>query len=268
MNKIEEKKQSSPKEISELEPSYFDLQAYVGTTKHMGGLKATKELIELCHIDKGKYVLDVGCGVGATPCYLAKKYGCRVVGVDISERMIDRANERAKREGVEHRVEFRVADAQNLPFEDALFDVVIGESVTSFVKDKERAVSEYVRVMKPGGYVGLNEEPWLKTPPPTELVEYVARTWGGAKPETSDGWEELLEGAGLRDIVVRTYKFNVLSESTQIMRYGFQDLSRMLYKTLSLYIRSSAFRKYMKERSPLPKNLFEYLGYGIYVGRK
>ena len=84
----------------------------------MGGLKATRELIELCHIDKDTYILDVGCGAGATPCYLAKRHGCRVVGVDISEGMIDRSNERARREGVEDRVEFRVADAQNIPFED------------------------------------------------------------------------------------------------------------------------------------------------------
>ena len=95
------KKQLSPEEISELEPSYFELQAYWGATKHMGGLRATKELIELCHINKGKYVLDVGCGVGITPCYIAKRHGCRVVGVDISEGMIDWSNERAKREGVE-----------------------------------------------------------------------------------------------------------------------------------------------------------------------
>ena len=102
----------SPEEISELETPYFELQAMFGSTKHGGGLTATRELIELCHIDEGKYVLDVGCGVGLTPCYIAKRYGCRVVGVDISEKMIDRSNERAKREGVEDRVEFRVADAQ------------------------------------------------------------------------------------------------------------------------------------------------------------
>ncbi|MBA7483675.1 hypothetical protein ES707_19192 [subsurface metagenome] len=93
------KKQISPEEILEMETSYFELQVYVGTTKHMGGLKATKELIELCHIDKNTYVLDVGCGAGATPCYLAKRHGCRVVGVDISEGMIDRSNERTRREG-------------------------------------------------------------------------------------------------------------------------------------------------------------------------
>ena len=50
------------------EPSinYLDLQAYTGATKHMGGLEATNDLIKLCHVTKGGYILDVGCGVGAT----------------------------------------------------------------------------------------------------------------------------------------------------------------------------------------------------------
>ena len=60
---MKNKKQLSPKEISELELPYFELQAYLDATKHAGGLKATKELIKLCQIDEGKYILDVGCGV-------------------------------------------------------------------------------------------------------------------------------------------------------------------------------------------------------------
>ena len=250
--------------------SIFELQAEVGLTKQQGGLKATKELIELCHIDKSKYVLDVGCGVGKTPCYIAKRYGCRLVGVDIRQRMIDWSNERAKREGVEDRVEFRVADAQNLPFEDDLFDVVIGESITAFVEDKQRAVNEYTRVTKPGGYVGLNESTWIKTPPPTELVELLASDLSGkAETLTSDGWAGLLEGSGLRDIVVRTYETKGLSESINLIRrYGLRDLLRIWYRSLSLYIRSPGYRRFAKEAGSMPKNLLEYLGYGIYVGRK
>jgi len=45
----------------------FDFQAEVNLTKHIGGLQATEELIELCYIDQGKYVLDVRCGIGITP---------------------------------------------------------------------------------------------------------------------------------------------------------------------------------------------------------
>ena len=158
-NENMEEKRPSSGEILELDPSTLELVAGVGLTKHFGGLKATEELIELCHINKDKYVLDVGCGVGLTPCYLARSHGCRVVGVDISEQMINWSNKRARREGVEDRVEFRVADAQALPFEDALFDVVICESVVIAVQDKQSAVSEFIRVTKPAGYIGLLRRP-------------------------------------------------------------------------------------------------------------
>ena len=255
-------------ETSSPEISYFELQAYVGTTKHMGGFETTKALIELCHIGKDTYVLEVGCGVGATACYLAKKHGCRVVGVDLLESMIARSNERAQKEGVANSVEFRVADAQDLPFDDAHFDVVIGESVLTFIKDKQRVLNECARVTKPGGYVGLNEELWIETPP-AQLIEQVRHIWD-IKPNipTLEGWMGLLEGAGLRDIVVQTYKFDTRRESTQVQRYRFQDMWRMFYRTLLLYVKNPTFRKYMSERGHLPKDIFRYLGYAIFVGRR
>ena len=159
----------------------------------------------MCHIDKDSYILDVGCGVGITACYIAKEYGCKVVGIDISETMVKRSKERAKRKGVEDKVEFRVADAQDLPFKDNLFDAVVSESVNAFIEDKQKAVNEYKRVLKPGGYVGFNEVTWVETPPP-ELVEYMSRALGGAEFLTPGGWKDLLEGARLTDIVARTYK--------------------------------------------------------------
>lgn len=72
------------------QPTFFDFAAEVGLTKHIGGVEATQALIQLCHIGKDSYVLDVGCGVGVTPCRIAKKYGCRVVSVDINPRMVGR----------------------------------------------------------------------------------------------------------------------------------------------------------------------------------
>jgi len=168
------------------QPTFFDCSAEVGLTKHIGGLEATEAIIELCHIGAGKYVLDVGCGAGVTPCYIARRYNCRVVGVDILEGMVERCKERAEREKLSGRVESRVADAQDLPFEDNLFDAVITESVTAFPEDKQKAVNEYVRVTKPGGFVGLNESTWLKVPPPPELVAWASQDLGASvKPMTS-----------------------------------------------------------------------------------
>jgi len=254
-------------------PTFFDFAAEVGLTKHLGGLGATEELIELCHIGEGRYILDVGCGAGMTPCFIAKRYGCRVVGVDISEAMVERSKERAQREGVTDRVEFRVADAQDLPFEDDLFDAVITESVTAFPEDKQRAVNEYARVTKPGGYVGLNESTWLKVPPPPEMVAWASQDLGACvQPLTPDGWEGLLEGAGLREIVARTYEINTQNEARGILRrYGCRGMLGVMSRILALYARNPAYRKFVKEvreGGVTPENLDEYFGYGVYVGRK
>lgn len=250
------------------EISYFELQAYTGATKHMGGFESTKELIQLCHIEEGMVVLDVGAGVGATACYLAREHGCRVVGVDLRASMIARAKERARRENVVDRVAFKVADARELPFPDAQFDVVLAESVTTFIQDKQFAVGEYARVTGPGGYVGLNEEIWLKTPP-QRLVEYVQRTWSiESDVMTADGWAGLLQGAGLRDVVVKTHAAHARREATQLRRYRPGDMLRLLYRTVALYIRNPAFRAYMADLPRTPRDVFKYLGYAILVGRK
>ena len=122
--------------------NYLDMKAHVGITEHYGGFEATNELLSLCHIEDAREVLNVGCGIGVGPAYIARE------------------------EGVEDRVELRTADVLELPFEADRFDVVIVESVLAFVEDKQRAIREGVRVTKPGGYVGLNEMFWIKEPSP------------------------------------------------------------------------------------------------------
>ena len=257
----------------EKEQHFFDFAAEVGLTKHLGGAKATQEMVELCHIDAGSYVLDVGCGAGVTPCFLAKTIGCRVVGVDISEGMIRTSQERARREGVADRVEFRVADAQDLPFEDGLFDAVITESVTAFPEDKQRAVDEYTRVTKPGGYVGLNESTWRKVPPPPDVFAWAAQDLGAnVKPLTREEWTGLLETAGLEEIVVRTSEVNIRNEARGILqRYGCLGMVGVYARILRLYLRNPAYRQFVKrvrQAGATPPNLVDYFGYGLYVGRK
>ncbi len=256
------------------QPGFFDFAAEVGLTKHIGGLPATEILVRLCHIGKDSYILDVGCGVGATPCFLAKNVGCRVMGVDISERMIERSRERALREKLGARVEFRVADAQDLPFEAGLFDAVITESVTVFPQDKQQAVNEYVRVTRPGGYVGLNETTWLKVPPPPEIIAWAQQDIGASvKPQTSQAWTDLLLAAGLKDIVEETYPIDPQDEAKGILkRYGLGGMLGILGRTLILYTKSPDYRKFVKGvrqgSGIVPDHLTEYLGYGFFVGQK
>jgi ubiquinone/menaquinone biosynthesis C-methylase UbiE len=119
---------------------------------HLGGQGATRTLLDACQADATSRVLDVGCGSGATACLIAEQYSARVRSIDISEVMIAKAEERARRQGLQERVEFQVADVFRLPFEDGAFDVAIVESVLiPLPGDKKQALAEMTRVVRPGG---------------------------------------------------------------------------------------------------------------------
>jgi SAM-dependent methyltransferase len=247
----------------------YEMMAELGVRRHfhLGGWEATRQLLDLCHLDRDKFVLDVGCASGKTACHVVSEYGCKVVGVDILEKMIDLADERAQREGVKDSVSFEKADAQNLPFTDPLFDVVLGEFITGLLDDRQRGVHEYLRVAKPGGIVGVNEATWLKTPVPEDIVRYLEATFGlqgDLSNLTTDYWLGLLAGAGLRDTVARTHKAETLGSR----REGLLDVLRGLPKVVYMYIRNPAFRKLLAASRSMPETLLDYFGYGIYVGKK
>lgn len=145
----------SKEEIEELD--YYDFTAYVGVPYfHWGGMEASMRLASLCHVSAGSRVLMVGCGTGFSACHIARSFDCHVVGVDIARLMVTHAAERARESQVADRLSLLVGDAHALPFADGSFDAVMTEFVTVFL-DKERALAEYARVVKPGGYVGMNE---------------------------------------------------------------------------------------------------------------
>jgi len=248
---------------------YLQLQADLGVTKHLGGRAATVELLELCHIGPGKYVLDVGCGVGFSSVFLARQYGCRVSGVDALDRMIERARERVKRARVEDKVELRVADAQSLPFEDDLFDIVLCESVLPFVPDQAKAVREFVRVAKAGGFVGLNESTWTHEPPPGERERIADALGGPATIGHPEQWQALLVQAGLHDVTMRLHPVTSRSEVlARVQQVGLRGTLRVFWRGYHLARSKPEYRELLRktlgERAIVP----ESYACGLYVGQK
>ncbi|MDH4138152.1 MAG: class I SAM-dependent methyltransferase [Anaerolineae bacterium] len=248
--------------------NYLDVQAYVGITKHNGGFEATNELLSLCHIEGAWEVLNVGCGIGVGSTYIARKYGCHVVGVDISEKMIEWSRQRAREERVEDKVEFRIANVLELPFEANRFDVVLCESVLNFVEDRQQAIRECVRVTKPGGYVGLNETYWIEEPSP-EIVARVQALVGTDVP-TAATWQALWEESGLRDRVVRLHQIDPRREvKDRIQWVGWRWAVRAVGRLLRLYITNPAARQSLKKQFGAPADAsLKQMGYGLFVGRK
>jgi SAM-dependent methyltransferase len=149
----------------------------------------------------GDRVLDIACGSGTAALVAARRY-CEVAGIDYVPALIERARRRAAAEGFE--IDFRVADAQALPFPDASFDAVLSVYGVQFAPHQERAAAEMLRVCHPGGNIGL------ATPLPqgwsgdffATIAKYMPPPPGTRPPlrwGTDAGLDELL-GAGTSSI--------------------------------------------------------------------
>jgi SAM-dependent methyltransferase len=101
----------------------------------------------------GERVLDIACGSGNAAIAAARRTLGGVVGSDYVPALLERGRERAAAERLE--IEFVEADAQDLPFEDASFDVAMSIFGVMFAPDQRKAASELLRVVKPGGRIGL-----------------------------------------------------------------------------------------------------------------
>jgi phosphatidylethanolamine/phosphatidyl-N-methylethanolamine N-methyltransferase len=99
----------------------------------------------------GGRVLEVGVGTGISLPHYDKR--TRLVGIDISEAMLDKARERAKKLSLDNVEEIAVGDAEALAYATDSFDVVVAQYVVTAVPNPEKALDEFVRVVRPGGEI-------------------------------------------------------------------------------------------------------------------
>ncbi|MCM3760846.1 class I SAM-dependent methyltransferase [Alkalihalobacillus oceani] len=150
-------------------PTYHDALAFYRIpAAHPGGMTLTKRLLDEETISADMRILDAGCGLGATSIYLASTYGARVTAVDLSREMLRLADKACRQAGAN--VSLCHASVEALPFPENTFDFIIAESVTAFA-DHEAALSEYKRVLRPGGIVLTIDMLQIQPLSPVELEE-------------------------------------------------------------------------------------------------
>jgi SAM-dependent methyltransferase len=113
-------------------------------------------LVRHAGVRAGQQVLDVGCGTGVVAVTAARR-GAHVTGLDLTPQLLERARENGRIAGVT--VEWHEGDAESLPFADASFDVVLSQFGHMFAPRPELAVSEMLRVLKPGGTLAFSTWP-------------------------------------------------------------------------------------------------------------
>jgi len=122
--------------------------AVVGTTLQIVG----ETLCEAMDLRAGARTLDVAAGNGNSTLAAARRW-CDVTSTDYVPALLEAGRARAEAEG--HKIRFKEADAENLPFSDASFDAVISTFGVMFTPDQDKAAQELIRVCKPGGKIGL-----------------------------------------------------------------------------------------------------------------
>lgn len=177
-------------------------------------------LLDAAKVQGGDTVLDAGCGPGNLAAAAASR-GASVIGVDLSESMLALARRRYSE------IEFRQADAENLPSSDYTFDAVAANLLVPHLPRPEAGITELVRVLKPHAWLAVSmwDAPqrsrllgimWeaiaeVGEPPPAGLPA------GPSVLKYSDEWElrGLLESSGLAHVDLRRVEFDVDASDTQ-----------------------------------------------------
>ena len=141
------------------------------------GLTIVGEILcEDAGLSAGQKVLDVACGSGNTALAAARRRA-RVCGLDLFDKLVERARERSRAEGFE--IDFQAGNCEQLPYADAEFDMVLSTLGVMFAPAQERAAAEMLRVCKPGGIIALSN--WTLESLPGGMFALGAK-YGSARP--------------------------------------------------------------------------------------
>ena len=117
---------------------------------HTAGRLTTLKALKMMPLKAGMHVLDAGCGLGGTARVLAKEYGCRVTGIDLTQQYVEVARALTDRMQLTGQCAFHVGSVTRMPFPDAAFDAAVSFHVAMNIRERDRFYAELARVMRSG----------------------------------------------------------------------------------------------------------------------
>ncbi len=160
--------------------------------------------LALSEIHRGEVVLDLGSGAGLDVMLAAQRVGetGRVIGLDMTPDMIERSTRIAERAGVDHIVEFRLGEMEDMPVDNDSVDLVVSNCVVNLSPDKEKVFQEAYRVLKPGGRMFISDI--VTSQPLPEDMRHDLSSWAGCVSGALEESEYLniIRKAGFEDVAV------------------------------------------------------------------
>jgi len=121
-----------------------------------GGITTTTEFVSKLGLNENSYVLDVGCGIGGSAFLMRRDYGAKVLGFDLSNNMVDIAQERLQNHGLD-KVDFEIKDATQVDFPEGTFDVIYSRDTILHIADKLSLFKNFFKWLKPGGKLMITD---------------------------------------------------------------------------------------------------------------
>lgn len=168
-----------------------------------GGVVATDWLLGQAPINRDSHVLEVACNMCTTSIQLARKYQCRITGIDMDPRALEKARKNIQAARLEDYIHVQQANAMKLPFADESFDVVINEAMLTMLNGtaKAKAVAEYYRVLKPGGVLLTHDITFTKANMAEQLVQLREAIHIQVEPLPASEWKQLFYTAGFAKVI-------------------------------------------------------------------
>jgi ubiquinone/menaquinone biosynthesis C-methylase UbiE len=227
-----------------------------------GGKKTVREFLINSFVNAKSNVLEVGCTNGFTTLEIARTIGCKSYGIDINPKSL----ENAKRRICNERTKFIYGNAYNIPFKDRSFDLVVCSNATSFMDDKDKAISEYERVVRTWGFIAVSPMYYLKKPS-KKIVKKVSDIIGTKiEIRSKEEWLNLFKSKGLEIYYCKDYKFNFKSES-EIKKYIEKSLDKRHLRTISEETLNKIKSRWHDTIRVFNENL-SYVGYSVILLRK
>lgn len=244
--------------------AYVDLMALIGeVNRPAGGKKTIRKVVQNTFISEVSKVLDVGCNTGYCSFEIVHLVECEVIGIDINPHMINVAKKIREKDTLKNLLEFKIADGMNLPYKNNIFDLVISGGSTAFMSNKDKAIQEYKRVLKPWGFIAdINF--FYKKKPPTKLINKLNGLMDiNIKPWDINYWLNLYHRQGLEKYFIH------LGNVKKVKRKELEIYCQEMTKNINL---SQSARALLMKRLADIMWLFnrnhEYLAYGIFILRK
>ena len=188
-----------------------------GDSLHPGALSLTEKLGKEINLSKENKVLDVGCGVGTSSIFLAKKFGCSMTGIDLSEKNIKIAESFATEQGLESLTNFLVGDAEKFDLSDNMFDSIICECSLCLFPDKAQAAKEMFRVLKKDGNLGISDVV-IRGELPEEMQNALFKFICILDAKRESEYTQILEKAGFDNIIFDDKKKEIQNLLTDVKR--------------------------------------------------